>query len=329
MYSNINGYTTKKDSLTKIVESVKPDIIALCETKKLGQLKEEELAEFDVLEKDLKAGQEGLLVAVRKHTFKSMKEITETELKNIMTVRIKYPRMNLRVIVAHAPQETDKAETRVEFYEELSVQIERCVTSGDELVVVGDLNARIVNDDSAILSGKDSPNGKLLSDLIQYNKLKVGNFNEKCTGKWTRIQACKDGSIKKSVLDYVLLSEKMYSSLNEIIIDEDKLFCPYRVKVEKGVQNCVFSDHCTIIVELQVNTGIFNKKKEKIRAWDFKNKEGFEQYQLESRASLDFDLDAVNSTEMYASWVVSFEKLLSKCFRRRTYNSDKVKKVKE
>ena len=207
MYSNINGYTTKKDSLTKIVESVKPDIIALCETKKLGQLKEEGLAEIDVMEKDLKPGQEGLLVAVRKCTAKSMKEITESEL-TVMTVRIEYPRMNLRVIVAHAPQETDKAETRVEFYEELSVQIERCVTSGDELIFVGDLNARIVCEDSAILPGKDSPNGKLLSDLIQYHKLKVGNFDEKCTGKWTRIQACKDGSISKSVLDYVLLSEK-------------------------------------------------------------------------------------------------------------------------
>lgn len=121
----------------------------------------------------------------------------------------------------------------------------------------------------------------------------------------------------------------MYSSLNEIIIDEDKLFCPYRVTVERGIQKCVFSDHCTITVELQVDTGIFNKKKEKIRAWDFKNKEGFEQYQLESRMSLDFDLDGVNSTEIYASWVVSFEKLLSKCFRRRTYNLDKVRTVRD
>ena len=301
----------------------------MCETKKLGQLKEEELAEFDVLVKDLKPGQEGLLVAVRKCTSKLMKEVNETELKNIMTVRIEYPRMNLRVIVAHAPQETDKSETRVEFYEELSVQIERCITSGDELVVVGDMNARIVCDDSVILPGKDSPNGKLLSDLIQYHKLKVGNFDEKCTGKWTHIQACKDGSVSKSVLDYVLLSENMHSSLNNIIIDEDKLFCPYRVKMERRVQKCVFSDHCTIIADLQVNTGIFNKKKEKIKTWDFKNKDGFEHYQLESRMSLDFDLDAVDSTEMYASWVVSFEKLLSKCFRRRTYDSDKVRTVKD
>ena len=65
------------------------------ETKKLGQLKEEELAEFDVLVKDLKPGQEGLLVAVRKCTSKSMKEVTETDMKNIMTVRIEYPPMNL------------------------------------------------------------------------------------------------------------------------------------------------------------------------------------------------------------------------------------------
>ena len=32
-YNNINGITTKKDSIVKTVQDVKPDIIALCETR--------------------------------------------------------------------------------------------------------------------------------------------------------------------------------------------------------------------------------------------------------------------------------------------------------
>ena len=39
MYSNINGYISKKDSLFNTAESVEPDVIALCDTKK-GRLKE-------------------------------------------------------------------------------------------------------------------------------------------------------------------------------------------------------------------------------------------------------------------------------------------------
>ena len=263
MYSNINGYTTKKDSLFNIVESVDPDIIALCETKKFGRLKEEELEEYDVFEKDLKAGQEGLLIAVRKGTAKSIKEITETELKNIMTVRIEYPCMSIRVVVVHGPQETDKCETRAEFFEELSVQVERCLTSGDELVCVGDLNARI-KCDASVMPEKDSPNGIHLSDLIQKNNLKVGNFHENCVGKWTRIQPRKDGTICKSVLDYIMLTEKLYTSVNEVIIDEEKIFCPYRVVTEMGMQKCVYSDHCTVIAGLEVDTGHLYQKSEKI-----------------------------------------------------------------
>ena len=58
--------------------------------------------------------------------------------------------------------------------------------------------------------------------------IKVGNFDERCTGKWTRIQARKDGKVNKSVLDYVLLTENMHTALNGIKIDEEKIYCPYR-----------------------------------------------------------------------------------------------------
>ena len=60
MYNNINGYLSKKDSLLRIVESVEPDMIALCETKKIGLIKKEDLNEFNVIEKNFKQGQEGL-----------------------------------------------------------------------------------------------------------------------------------------------------------------------------------------------------------------------------------------------------------------------------
>ena len=34
---------------------------------------------------------------------------------------------------------------------------------------------------------------------------------------------------------------------------------------------------------------------------------------------MEFDLSALNSTDMYSSWVAAFEKLLARCFRRRTF----------
>ena len=103
---------TKMDTLEKIVGSVDPDIIALCETKKGRVLKDDELPVYDVIERDMKPGKEGLLVGVRKNSSVSIREITDTEMKNILTVRIEYPKFYLRVIVAHAPQEAAKIEEK-------------------------------------------------------------------------------------------------------------------------------------------------------------------------------------------------------------------------
>ena len=81
MYNNINGYFTKKESLFKIVDSVDPDILALCETKKSKGIKKDDLSSYEIVERTLKAGKEGLMVGVRKGSFNTLKYVTDTELK--------------------------------------------------------------------------------------------------------------------------------------------------------------------------------------------------------------------------------------------------------
>ena len=303
--------------MAKIVESVNPDIIALCETKMACRLKEDELSDYEVIDKNLKQGQEGFILGVRKGTFVTMREITDTELSNIMTVRVAYPKLNIRIVVAHAPQETDKRETRLEFFEELAVQIQRGINSGEEILILGDMNGRMTWEDSKVVSQSDSPNGKQLCDVVHKYGLHVGNFHENCAGKWTRIQQCRDGSVKKSALDYILSTEKMYQSIQSLNVDEEKLYCPYHEKTERGMRKIVYSDHCVIIGELEIDIGWVKKSTEKISGWCF-NEEGYEVYNIESDASLDFDLSAVCTSNTYSSWVVGFEKLLAKCFRRQT-----------
>ena len=326
MYNNINGFPSKKESLFKIVDSVDPDILALCETKKSRGIKKDELSSYEVVENPLKLGKEGLMVCVKKDSFNSIKEVTDTELKHILTVRIVYPCMNIRVIVCHAPQETDPLEKRLEFFEELSVQVERCLTSGDEMLLMGDLNSRIFEGEFNVEPTDGSPNGKQLSELVQKYNLKVANFHQNCSGRLTRIQARKDGTTKESVLDYILLQQRMYQKLTKMVIDEEKIFCPYRVTSTKGKRSIVYSDHCVLIADLEVDVGQATKTSCKSRGWKFSD-EGFEQYRIESEPALEFEPDELSATKLYDSWVVSFEKLLAKCFSMRTYNA-KGSKVK-
>ena len=62
MYNNINRLISKMTSLENIVESVDPDIIALCETKKASRTKKTELKNYNVIECPLKAEKEGMYI---------------------------------------------------------------------------------------------------------------------------------------------------------------------------------------------------------------------------------------------------------------------------
>ena len=319
MYNNINGFLSKKESLSKIVSSIDPDIIALCETKKVGRIRKDQFSAYNVIEKTLKRGKEGiLLVGVREGTFISVREITDTELKNIMTVKIEYPKFNLRVVVGHAPQETDRNELRLEFFEELAVQVERCSTSGDELLILCDFNGRIGWENDSVTPINESPNGKQMCELIKNHSLKVGNFHDSCKGKWTRIQNCLDGEVKRSVLDYILSTPVIHNSMKSILIDEEKIYCPYGMRRRKGTSKAVYSDHCVIVADMDIDTGTVKRKIEKISGWKY-CEEGFTQYKLESEASIQFDLSGPSSSKIYSSRTEEFEKLLAKCFRRRTF----------
>lgn len=317
--------------------SVDPDLIALCETKKAGNIKKDDLSAYEVVEKNLKRGKEGLLLGVRKGTFKDVTEISDTEMKNIMTAKIEYPNFNLRVIVLHAPQETDKLEIRKEFYDELSVQVERCIMSGDKFLIFGDFNGKIdMCETNGLIAGTESANGKLMCELVKKHDLQVGNFHECCIGKWTRIQNSRKGGTKKSALDYALLPKDIHTSLNSILIDEEKVYCPYGKKIEKGVAQITYSDHCVMIMDLAVEIGRLRKDAEKISGWKY-CEEGYKLYQVESEASLQFNTSAPTITEIYSSWEVGFEKLLAKCFRRRIFKgkpkrrdkNNKYKKLRE
>ena len=327
-YNNINGYSLKKESLERIIPSIDPDIIALCETKKSNGMKEEELKNYEIIERNVRQGKEGLMVGVRLGSFKDMDEVTDTELKNILTVKVKYPNVTLRIIVVHAPQETESDELREEFFDELNVQLERGLESEDKVMLVGDLNGRVIKEDGILCPGANSPNGKRICEIVQKYELTVGNFHQNSSGKWTRIQGNKNGKVSKSTLDYVLVSADMDNSLKSFDIDEDKLFCPYRVKIERGVRKVTYSDHCAIVAEFDIDTGFCKPQRVKYQVWNFRDEEGMAKYIENTKVELEINRDTNGSTTMlYQNWVDEFEKLLSRCFSKRTVKEGTVRDV--
>ena len=317
-YNNINGYITKKGSVQKIIEAINPDIFALCETKRVAGIAKDELVGYEVVESNLKQGKEGFIFGVREGTFKTVDEITDTDLKNIMTVKVEYPKSNLRVIIVHAPQETEKVEVRSEFFEEFSVQIERALCSEDNVVIVGDFNARVKDDGGSITAVNESANGKKLCEVLNKYDLKIGNFHSNTVGKWTRIQSDKFGCTQKSAIDYFIVTTKLFSCIQSMLVDEDKIFCPFREKTVKGKKKVTFSDHCSLVVDLSFETGKIRRKNGKRKVWNFNN-EGYNKYLVLSREDiLLHTTTSTSNTELYGQWEKEFHDILNNCFEKRT-----------
>ena len=316
-YNNINGYQSKEQSFLKIIKETSPDIIALCETKR-GQMKEtsrdDVIPGYKTLENNVKRGKEGLMVALKKGSFKTFREVTDKESKNIFTVRVEYPNITVRIIILHAPQETDKVEERSEFFEEVTEQIERCHTSEEVPIVLGDFNARTEYKEGKVAA--DSSNGKMLLEMVENFRMKIANYHPLTSGQWTRIQKRKDGSIKRSMLDYVLLQQELYETIGEMIVDEEKIHCPYRETKSKAGKQITFSDHCAIIIKLEINVGTLQNKANKVKVWNI-TEEGLLRYSAESERELDVNLHG-SSTEVYTNWSYQFDQLLQQCFTKKT-----------
>ena len=69
-------------------------------------------------------------------------------------------------------------------YFEIRTEIDRIRNISNKFILIGDFNSKIFVKDGSICS--ESRNGNIMKDFIQEDKLTVHNFNEKCSGKWTR-----------------------------------------------------------------------------------------------------------------------------------------------
>ena len=315
-YNNINGYTSKHRSLNQIVRSICPDIIALCETK-VSATSKLKITGYETILSNCKKGKEGLLLAIREGTFKSAEKISESNEKNILTARVSYPECTVRFILAHGPQESEEADKKNEFYESLMIEIERGKASDDNMIILGDMNARIQNNevDPDVTEGV-SANGKRLKEVIEKYQLEILNFHPNTTGKWTRVQKNKKMT-DKSVIDYVMVEKNLKSRIEEMIIDEDKMYTPWRVVFRKKERRIIFSDHTAMISTINIVRGVVPEENELPTGWKI-TVEGLAKYKelTTKRDVITIDLHN-NPTKMYQSWMDQAETLITKCFAKR------------
>ena len=92
LYNNINGYQSKAESLQEVVANIKPEIIALCETRLSNQnTLKRDLKDYELITKHVKKGKGGILCGIKQNIgVTSILEVTTTTNSNILTVKISF-----------------------------------------------------------------------------------------------------------------------------------------------------------------------------------------------------------------------------------------------
>ena len=324
-YNNINGFRTKMDSLSEILERLEPNILCLCETKvgSSNVIKNNiERSGYKGITRSTKDGKGGLLIATRINTIAKILDVTSSPLRSILVGRLEIRGGHLRIILGYAPQETESPESRQEFFTELSIEIQKAGKAGDTVLVLGDFNAKM-EENKENKPVPTSNNGKLLCEVLEESDLKVINMSKKCIGKWTHVIRTTEES---SRLDYVIADNMTERQITKMIIDESTLLCPFYMKTKEKV----LSDHNSIIITLRVQA----KKKQK-GGIDLDNikwivrPEGVEKLSEKCDEILKGDLVDGTTQDKYNQFEAKIKKVLSECFKQTTSKKQSKRKKEQ
>ena len=159
LYVNINGYKSKMESVKQLLEELDIDIVMLAETKVYGaaSIDIKGFQAFPVTRSRNKGG--GLYIGIR-HDFCQSVLIDEGDNAEFISVRLCSQPSSIRLILSYGPQEKESENKRTDFYESLSIQIQRAQMEGDMVILVGDFNAKL---------GSDVIKGDILSNVKKWS----------------------------------------------------------------------------------------------------------------------------------------------------------------
>ena len=161
------------------------DILVLTETKVYNKSTTwlDGFQLFPIVRK--RSGGGGLLIAVR-HGISSSIMFDEGEDAEFATVKMKFGNMYFRLLEVYGPQKGDHIDKINQFYENMSLQIERASLTGDPILMSGDFNAKFGKTIIGDMHDMRNNGQKLHNMIIKYN-LHVINSMEICTGIFTRV----------------------------------------------------------------------------------------------------------------------------------------------
>ena len=279
-HCNVRGFESKKDSITGIINQVKPNILTLNETHMNGNKKPELYGYFSYARNRPDKSMGGVATCV-----------SNKELGN--TISMKYGEGNHEYIVTrhgkfakpisiiniYGEQEGRTGNDEVEDkWSVIIKELEVIEKRGESAIIIGDLNKHVGN----IIPGnnlKCSPGGKMVRNLINTGKYTLVNATSKAQGgPFTRYEPSNpNDDCRKSALDLIIISNDLVKYVEVMKIDKSLSLTPARVISKSKV---VYSDHYAIILKFndlplksQLNLPVY-----KYTRWNTNKVGGWETY---------------------------------------------------
>ena len=195
----------------------------------------------------------------------------------LIVIEINVQGKQICVMSGYGPQETWSLEKIMPFFGALEEEISKAELAGRSVMVCFDANSKMgpeyIPGDPHVMS----ENGKIIEGIIERHALTVANgVTGKSKGVITR-ERTTGVSQERSVIDLILLSADLVEDLEEILIDEEKLFALTSISKTKKGTEVKASDHNSIVSKFKCRWNK-NVKKHRIEHFNFKDLEGQKKY---------------------------------------------------
>ena len=310
--TNAAGLKNKVQSFKNELKHLNCGIFTIQEThfRKKGTLK---IEGFDIFESIRNKQKGGTMIGVHKALNPVLIEQYEGDFE-LLVVEIEIAKEQIRIISGYGPQENWTEADRLPFFSALEVEVNKAEMEGKSIIIELDANSKL---GKAVIKSdpyNQTPNGKLLYNIIERHNLVVLNsLEDRCIGSITRKRVTKN-SIEESIIDFVLISHDLLEKVESVTIDEDKNHALVNVTKKKQV----VSDHNTIVSKFNLGWSKVGMRK-RIETFNLKNRKCQEAFKV-ATSNTDALSSIFNNEKDLNSCTKKFMKRLDgfihECFRK-------------
>ena len=229
--TNVDGYTSKKESMCEIANDEKPDIITVNDTALKGSMKVK-IPNYFCYSKNRERNKGGVATVVAEYLKPNTTKVTEGREGDeyiITRIDVTVPAINIVNIYGSQEGRTEKDEIEKSWLR-LMEDIKQIEDRNEDVLIIGDLNRAVGIGAHGVRGNKIkiSQGGKLIRDLIKTDRyVLINNLDLVVGGPWTWVD--RQDNARRSCLDLGIVSVSLVPFITNVVIDNDRKFTPRRV----------------------------------------------------------------------------------------------------